>query len=62
MVNTARHVPVSVETVLTRFHVITSLELVTMVVPLVGWVIDVTKVSLILTKSETLCCMSRFVQ
>lgn len=57
----AGHVPVSVETVLTRCHVITSVELATMAVHLVGWVINVTRVSLIFIESSALCCVSEFV-
>lgn len=46
--DTVKHAPFSVETVKMSCNVIPSMDFVIMVVHLVGWVIDVTKVSLIL--------------
>lgn len=45
--DTVKHAPFSVETVKMSCNVISSMDFVLMVVHLVGWVIDVTKVSLI---------------
>lgn len=50
MVDTAKHVPFFVETVYMKCHVTTSMEFVKMVVPLVGQVINVIKVSQIKKK------------
>lgn len=51
MVDTVKHVPFNVENVKMRCHVTTSMDFVIMVVHLVGWVIDVIKVSL-MSKNE----------
>lgn len=51
MVDTVKHVPFSVETVKMSCNVISSMDFAIMVVHLVGWVIDVIKVSL-MSKTE----------
>lgn len=55
------YVFVSVEIVLMRCYVIILVEFVMMVVYLVGWVINVIRVSFIFIESSVFCCVLEFV-